>query len=50
MQYVTAVLFLVEARIQMRKESARESAEKQQYPMERTVVVNQNKEVSTAFL
>jgi len=37
MQYVTAVLFLVEARIQMRKEIAREGVEKQQYPMERTV-------------
>lgn len=38
MQYVTAVLFLVEARIQMRKEIARESVEKQQYPMDpRTV-------------
>ena len=37
MQYVTAVLFLVEARIQARKEIARESVEKQQYPMERTV-------------
>ena len=37
MQYVTAVLFLVEARIQARKEIARENVEKQQYPMERTV-------------
>jgi len=38
MQYVTSVLFLVEARIQQRKELARENVEKQQqYPMERTV-------------
>jgi len=40
MQYVTSVLFLVEARIQQRKEIARESNDKQQqqqYPMERTV-------------
>ena len=40
MQYVTAVLFLVEARIQQRKELARDNMEKQQgYPMreERTV-------------
>jgi len=39
MQYVTAVLFLVEARIQQRKELARDSVDKQQYPMreERTV-------------
>ena len=37
MQYVTSVLFLVEARIQQRKEIARDSVEKQQYPMERTV-------------
>ncbi len=40
MQYVTSVLFLVEARIQQRKELARDSMEKQQqYPMreERTV-------------
>ena len=52
MQYVTAVLFLVEARIQARKEIARENVEKQQYPMERTVQSpdwlpgNQNKEFS----
>ena len=37
MQYVTSVLFLVEARVQQRKEIARENVEKQQYPMERTV-------------
>ena len=37
MQYVTSVLFLVEARIQQRKEIARDNVEKQQYPMERTV-------------
>lgn len=40
MQYVTSVLFLVEARIQQRKELARDNMEKQQqYPMreERTV-------------
>jgi len=37
MQYVTSVLFLVEARIQQRKEIARENVEKQQYPMERNV-------------
>eukprot|EP00092_Neocalanus_flemingeri_P057011 GFUD01067651.1.p1 GENE.GFUD01067651.1~~GFUD01067651.1.p1 ORF type:complete len:222 (-),score=39.63 GFUD01067651.1:346-1011(-) len=35
--YVVAVLFIVEARIMQRKEIARESQEKQQYPMERTV-------------
>lgn len=35
--YVVAVLFLVEARIMQRKEIARDSQEKQQYPMERTV-------------
>jgi len=37
MMYVTAVLFLVEARIMQRKEIAREVQEKQQYPMERSV-------------
>jgi len=38
MQYVTGVLFLVEARIQQRKEIARDNMEKQQqYPMERTL-------------
>lgn len=37
MQYVTSVLFLVEARIQQRKEIARENVEKQQYPMERNI-------------
>ena len=35
--YIVAVLFIVEARIMQRKEIARESQEKQQYPMERTV-------------
>jgi hypothetical protein len=37
MMYVTAVLFLVEARIMQRKELARDQQEKQQYPMERSV-------------
>ena len=37
MMYVTAVLFLVEARIMQRKEIARDLQEKQQYPMERSV-------------
>ena len=37
MMYVTAVLFLVEARIMQRKEIAREVQEKQHYPMERSV-------------
>jgi len=37
MMYVTAVLFLVEARIMQRKELARDLQEKQQYPMERSV-------------
>ena len=37
MQYVTAVLFLVEARIMLRKEIAKDMQEKQQYPMERSV-------------
>ena len=35
--YVVGVLFLVEARIMQRKELAKDSHEKQQYPMERTV-------------
>ena len=35
--YIVAVLFIVEARIMQRKEIARESQEKQAYPMERTV-------------
>ena len=37
MQYVTAVLFLVEARIQLRKEISKDKQENQGYPMERTV-------------
>jgi len=37
MMYVTAVLFLVEARIMQRKEIARDLQEKQAYPMERSV-------------
>ena len=37
MMYVTAVLFLVEARIMLRKEIAKDMQEKQQYPMERSV-------------
>jgi len=37
MMYVTAVLFLVEARIMLRKEIAKDTQEKQQYPMERSV-------------
>jgi len=37
MMYVTAVLFLVEARIMQRKELARDLQEKQAYPMERSV-------------
>lgn len=36
MMYVTAVLFIVEARIMLRKEMAKDNQEKQ-YPMERTV-------------